>query len=173
MAAPVSSCYEKYLFWKVAVQNNCSERELLRITGIQEPTVKTCEECLWIIGWVAHHKIHRKTFFSSFFGTGDFLWILQNFQEHLFWRVSVNDCFWLQAGELNRRDLPLLPCLVYINISEGSSFFFFYRRFLYTYLFWFLKLNLQTEKLYGGLRSFLKHNLKERDCIFKLPQQIW
>ena len=35
MAAPVSSCYEKYLFWKVAVQKNCSERELLRITGIR------------------------------------------------------------------------------------------------------------------------------------------
>ena len=79
MAAPVSSCYEKYLFWKVAVQKNCSERELLHITGIQEPIVKTYEECLWIIGRVAHHKIHRMTFFSSFSGTGDFLRILQNF----------------------------------------------------------------------------------------------
>ena len=25
--------------------------------------------------------------------TGAFLWILQNFQEHLFWRKSVNNCF--------------------------------------------------------------------------------
>ena len=29
MAAPVSSCYEKYMLWKVAVQKNCSERERL------------------------------------------------------------------------------------------------------------------------------------------------
>ena len=79
MAAPVSSCYEKYMFWKVAVQKNFCERELLRMTGIQEPIVKTYEECLWIIRRVAHHKIHRKTFFSSFSGTGVFLRILQNF----------------------------------------------------------------------------------------------
>ena len=26
--------------------------------------------------------------------TGYFLWILQNFQEHLFWRTSANGCFW-------------------------------------------------------------------------------
>ena len=65
MAAPVSSCYEKYLFWKVAIQKNSyfkmaslidnlnwkgySERELLGIIGIQEPIVKTYEECLWVI----------------------------------------------------------------------------------------------------------------------------
>ena len=70
---------------------------------------------------------------------------------------------WRATQKLNRRDLPLLPCLVYINISVGSSFFFFYVRFLYAYLFWFLKLNLQTEKLYGQFRSFLKYNLKEQE----------
>ena len=26
--------------------------------------------------------------------TGFFLWILRNFQEHLFWRTSVNHCLW-------------------------------------------------------------------------------
>ena len=66
MAAPESSCYEKYLFWKVAVQKNSYfkkiaslidnlnwkgyfERELLLITSIQEPMVKAYEECLWVI----------------------------------------------------------------------------------------------------------------------------
>ena len=54
MAAPVSSCYEKYLFWKEAAQKKIamidnlnwkgySERELLCITGIQEPIFKTYE----------------------------------------------------------------------------------------------------------------------------------
>ena len=27
--------------------------------------------------------------------TGVFLWVLQNFSEHLFWRTSANDCFCL------------------------------------------------------------------------------
>ena len=81
----------------------------------------------------------------------------------------MKDCFWLQAGELNRRDLLLLPCLVYTNISVGSSFFFFYVRFLMHICFGFMHIyNLQTEKLYGELRPFLKYNLKERDCIFRL-----
>ena len=28
------------------------------------------------------------------FGTGAFLWILRNFHEHLFYRISPDDCFW-------------------------------------------------------------------------------
>ena len=52
MAAPVSGCYEQYLFWKVASNLNWkgySERVLLRITAILEPTVKIYEEYLWVI----------------------------------------------------------------------------------------------------------------------------
>ena len=31
-------------------------------------------------------------------GTAVYLWILQNFQEHLFWRTSANSCFYLQIS---------------------------------------------------------------------------
>ena len=31
---------------------------------------------------------------------GDFLWILQNFQEHLFWKTSTNGCFWCYSCSL-------------------------------------------------------------------------
>ena len=72
-----------------------------------------------------------------------------------FWKTfknSYNICerLLLAAGcrttqKLSRRDLLFLPFLVCINISVGSSFFFFYLRFFYAYLFWFLKLDLQTE----------------------------
>ena len=61
---------------------------------------------------------------------------------------------WRTMQKLNRRDLLFLPCLVYINISVGSSFFFFYLRFLYAYLFWFLKLNLQTENYMENFGRF-------------------
>ena len=27
-----------------------------------------------------------------------FLWNLRSFQEHLFWRISANDCFWIYRG---------------------------------------------------------------------------
>ena len=61
---------------------------------------------------------------------------------------------WRATQKLNLRDLLLLPYLVYINISVGSSFFFFYLRFLYTYLFWLLKLNLQTENYMDNFGRF-------------------
>ena len=66
------------------------------------------KKCSW-----KFHKIHRKTAVSeSLFliklqasglqrykktdsGTGVFLWILRNFQGHLFYRTPLDDCFWL------------------------------------------------------------------------------
>ena len=33
-------------------------------------------------------------FIKRYSNTGVFLWNLRNFQENLFWRTSVNDCFW-------------------------------------------------------------------------------
>ena len=50
MTAPVSGCSEKQLFQKIASlidDLNCYPgRELLRITAILEPIVKTYKECL-------------------------------------------------------------------------------------------------------------------------------
>ena len=41
--------------------------------------------------------------------TSVFLWILQNFQEHLFYRTSQDDCFWWPTDESD--DHFLKPCL--------------------------------------------------------------
>ena len=30
--------------------------------------------------------------------TGVFLWVLGNFQEHLFWRTSTSSCFWIDCN---------------------------------------------------------------------------
>ena len=58
--------------------------------------------------------------------------ILKNICERLLLVVG-----WRNTQKLNRRDLPLLPYLVYINISPANSFSYFCLRFLYTYLFQF------------------------------------
>ena len=58
--------------------------------------------------------------------------ILKNICERL---LLVAGC--RTTYKLNRRDLLLLPCLVYINASVASSFYFFYLQFLCQYLFWF------------------------------------
>ena len=71
--------------------------------------------------------------------------ILKNFCERL---VLVSGRTTTQ--KLSSRDLLLLTCLVYINISIASSFSFFSSK-------------LTKGKLYGELRLFLKYNFKERD----------
>ena len=53
---------------------------------------------------------------------------------------------WRTTYKLNHKDLLLLPCLVYINISEASSFAFFYLRFRHAYLFWF-ETKLESKKI--------------------------
>ena len=55
--------------------------------------------------------------------------ILKNICE----RLLLVTC-WKSTKKLNRGDLLLLPCLVYMNISYASSFSFFYLRFLCTCL---------------------------------------
>ena len=44
-------------------------------------------------------------------GTSVFLWILQNFQDHLFCRTSLDDCFWLPLKN------PQIPLRDYENKS--------------------------------------------------------
>ena len=69
------------------------------------------------------------------------LWYRCFSYEHLFWRTSVNDSFWLQAWE-PRRNWTAGICyfyLVYINIFVDSSF-----PSLYIFVS-VLKLYLQTE----------------------------
>ena len=81
---------------------------------------------------------------------------------------------WLQVVEPPRNwDLLLLTCLIYINISEDSSFSFFFYIFLIHICFGFNETKLTKGKLYGELRPVVKWNFKERDWIFRLRRQIW
>ena len=67
--------------------------------------------------------------------------------------------------ELNRRDLLLLSCLVYSNISEASSKVLF-PSFIYDFFIHIcfgFETKLANGKLSVELRPVLKYNLKEQD----------
>ena len=59
--------------------------------------------------------------------TGVFLWILQNFWEHLFWRTSADGCFWFfqTAAEHQWAAASLLTLLLssdnLLTVYEKSS----------------------------------------------------
>ena len=67
---------------------------------------------------------------------------------------------WRTAKKLSRRDLPLLTCLVYINISVASFFHSFFYDFFMHICFGFDETKLTKGKLYGELRAVLKYNFK-------------
>ena len=83
---------------------------------------------------------------------------------------------WRTTHKLSPRDLPLLTCLVYINISVASSFpsfiYDFFMHFCFIH-FCFNKTKLTKGKLCRELRPVLKYNFKERDWIFRQRRQIW
>ena len=149
MKIPVlkSSCSEK-LFWKGTVMHN-------RCSG-------TNSENLW--GMPLNYRYSCTSQYSQEDIFLEFLWhrcFPLNFAKLLRTSSLKNICErlllapgWRTTQKLNRRDLLHLPCLVYINISVGSSFFFFYLRFLYAYLFWFLKLILQKENYMENFGRF-------------------
>ena len=91
-----------------------------------------------------------------------------------FWRISVNYCFWLQAGE-PCRSLTAEICYFYLVLFTLTSLYaVLFSSFIY---YFFMHICFETKyanaKLYGELRPFLIYNLKERDWIFRLLQQIW
>lgn len=53
------------------------------------------------IGMKSIPIIYSNTVVSS---TGVFLWVLSNFQEHLFWKSSANGCFWLLRYSIMSQD---------------------------------------------------------------------
>ena len=91
------------------------------------------------------------------------------------------ECLWvhlysveMQAGEQRRNwDSLLLACLVYINISVGSSFLSFTYDFFIHICFGFEKTKLTKGKIYGELWPLLKYNFKEGKWIFRLRRRIW
>ena len=52
-----------------------------------------------------------------------FIWILRNFQEHLFWRTSANGCFWGSLNPLHVTCLFLYP----LKTSKNESLRYFQR----------------------------------------------
>ena len=70
---------------------------------------------------------------------------------------------WRTTQKLSLRDLLLLTCLAYINISVAS----FFPSFIYDFLIHFDETKLTNGKLHGELQPVLKYYIKERDCIFR------
>ena len=69
---------------------------------------------------------------------------------------------WRTTKKLRRRDLLLLTCLVYINISLASFFPFFICNFFIHVCFGFDETKLTNRRLYGELWSVLNYYIKER-----------
>ena len=70
-----NTSYIKSSHWKCSVKNS-----VLRKTPVLKSLV---------------NRVFRiATFSKSVSKTGVFLWNLRKLEEHLFWRKSVNDCFW-------------------------------------------------------------------------------
>ena len=77
---------------------------------------------------------------------------------------------WRTTQKLSRIDLPLLTCLVYINISIATSFPSFIYDFVIHFCLGFVKTKLTKVKLHKELQPVLKYNFKERD---RQRRQIW
>ena len=50
--------------------------------------------------------------------TSVLLWILLNFHEHLFWRTSVNGCFWKWEHSENKLDSEIQPVIKIFSIKR-------------------------------------------------------
>ena len=121
---------------------------------------------------------------------GFFLWILQNFHEHLFWKTSVNGCFSLfhiyQCIFTLKGDISKLPCemsiwqyahtSVFLQTSKTCSpqnydvFRYIATTFLYSYFLPWSHVNI-IQHLYQVLKpkSFLVSSF--RDIAIKLLSQ--
>ena len=107
-----------------AVVQRCSEKKLL-LKLLAEFTGKH-------LCWSLFNKVsclQTCNFIKRDSNTGVFLWILRNFEEHLFWRTSMDDCFCISSTTLQHTTLEKLPPnrvkkLCYES-SRGTSKMFF------------------------------------------------
>ena len=68
---------------------------------------------------------------------------------------------WRTTQKLSRRDLLILTCFTYINISVASFFSIFYLRFFIHICFGFDETKLSNGKLHGEPRPVLQYYIKE------------
>ena len=92
-----------------------------------------------------------------------------NFAKLLRTAILKNICeqlFWLQAGESRRNWTAKTYYFYLILLTLTSLKLIFFPTFIYDFFIhiWFVfETKLANGKLYGKLRSVLKHNLKEQD----------
>ena len=81
---------------------------------------------------------------------------------------------WRTTQKLRWRDLLLLTCLVCINVSVASSFYFFYVLFLIHICFGFDKTNPTKGKSYGKhlWMSLARRVLQQDKCFFETSAAI-
>ena len=84
----------------------------------------------------------KKAFEASVYRKSAFSGVFINFKSF----VPMKKNLWRTTKKLSRRDLLLLTCLVYINISVASSFSLFcFRFFLYIFVLVLTIIKLQRE----------------------------
>ena len=80
--------YRQIEFWKSIMRSRCSLKKMLKIIS-QYSQENTCVSSISFL-----IKKRPTTLWKRDYIAGVFLVILSNFYEHLFWRTSVNGCFW-------------------------------------------------------------------------------
>ena len=110
----------------------------------------------------------KKAFEASVYRKSPFSSALINFKSF----VPMKKNLWRTTKKLSRRDLLLLTCLVYTNISVASSFSLFcFRFFLYIFVLVLTIIKLQRENFmenFGWLQNITsKNETKFSDCSGK------
>ena len=63
----------------------------------------TGKHLCWSVFFIKWQNFSPATLLKRDSNTGLFLWVLRNFKEHLFWRISANCCFYIfQVNYLKR-----------------------------------------------------------------------
>ena len=115
-------CFKKKValknFAKFTGKHLCQSLFSIKVAGLRIPTL--LKKRLWYMRFPVN--------FAKFLRTS----FLKNICERMLLVAG-----WRTTQKLSSRDLLLVTCPVYINISVASFFPFIYLRFFYRYLFWF------------------------------------
>ena len=65
-----------------------------KIGALKNFAVCTRNYLFWSLFLIQLQSSSPATILKSNSSTGVFLWTLQNFKQHLFWKTSANGCFW-------------------------------------------------------------------------------
>ena len=127
--------------------------------------------CLFFneVGGLGSATLLKKTLWHS--GTGAFLWILQTFQEQLFYRPPPGDCFWLFLSYNRSKKILLFPEMRVTRkiFPRAAAFFFnlFSREILFSSLasfaflyfclfFYFLIVYFEIKNIYSNIHLTMR-----------------